>query len=301
MNQSFATTALYLALLTGCGDKEPALTPAAAAAVAQCDQSAAHPDDPDKGRGVKGVKDGELNIVMAAEKCSEALALAPDFSRVKFQLSRAYLAGGQLDKAIELLTDAGTAGHGASMAYLGDIMLYGLAGFESDPDLAKNLYQRAAKAGFKPAAQLADDIVADAKQDSKQAAEMKAQAANVKYSQPDFIKALMENRTLVTTMNYAKVLHYGLGVLSGVQYHCPEAVKDIDNLVLKFMVAMTKKAGSFKRAMELAAELEEEYQSGALTEFKQGAVDDGYAVASTKGCNATETKNLIRVASSYFQ
>lgn len=295
INRYSAVTAISLMLISGCGDQEPALTPEAAAAVALCDQSAAHPDDPKKGRKINGIKDDDLDIPTAIKNCTAAVDLAPDLPRMQFQLARAYLAGNRVEEAIELLNDASTAGHGGAIAYLGDIMLYGLAGFESDPELAKSLYQQASKAGFKPAAQLADDIVADAKQDPKQAAEIKAQIAALKYKNPEFIQAFMEARRPKTDINYGKMLYFGLSVLSGIGEHCPELVKDASDEQWKVNDALIFATGYFGTIM-----LKDQVEKGALDEFLQGGVDDGYALALKNGCDAVQSRNAVQAASSYY-
>lgn len=132
--------------------------------IPQCDAFAAHPADPERPDDVRGVPDESVDVAQAIAACAMAVRFDPDEPRLKFQLARALIFAERLADAVELLGDAAQEEHGASLAYLGDLVLYGpFAGDEADPAKAQRLYERAAEEGFAPARALAADIVADAK------------------------------------------------------------------------------------------------------------------------------------------
>lgn len=140
--------------------EETTTPPAIADAAAECSALAAHPDDPEKDTST-GVPDEDINADMAREACSDAIAEHPDDPVYRFQLARAYWKSEQFAVAIESLLTAAEDDHGGALAYLADAVLYGLGGLEVDPELAKQLYTRAAEEGFEPAAAVAQQIEAD--------------------------------------------------------------------------------------------------------------------------------------------
>lgn len=136
--------------------------------IAHCDAQAAHPDDPEK-EDMHGVTDENLQSAKAIQACQEAVKISPSVARLRFQLGRGYWKAERYEEAVEAFVEAGRNGHGGALAYLGDATLYGVAGLGPDPELARNLYQNAAKAGFKPAKAVAVEIVAGAKPVAAQA------------------------------------------------------------------------------------------------------------------------------------
>jgi TPR repeat protein len=130
--------------------------------IANCDALAAHPDDPEK-EDMQGVTDEDLQGEKAILACQEAVKISPAVARLQFQLGRGYWKTERYEEAVEAFVEAGKNGHGGALAYLGDATLYGVAGLGPDPELARDLYQNAAKAGFKPARAVAAEIVAGAK------------------------------------------------------------------------------------------------------------------------------------------
>ena len=127
--------------------------------VAMCDANAAHGDDPQR-TGTAAVADERINAELAMQWCSAAVKAEPKIARLWFQLGRAYWAAERFEEAIETFVESAKMGHGGALAYLGDATLYGVGGLEPNPEMAKGLYEQAAKAGFKPAAELAAEIVA---------------------------------------------------------------------------------------------------------------------------------------------
>lgn len=139
--------------------------------IQRCDSLAAHPDDPEAFSA--GVPDGKLDAPAIISACEEAKKLDPNSPRLDFQLARGYLKAERLQDAVERLIAASRLGHGASLAYLGDIQLDGGPGIEPDPVLARSLYTRALQAGFQPAKDILEefedftDRVAEAEMEEK--------------------------------------------------------------------------------------------------------------------------------------
>ena len=267
---------------------------AATSEISRCDALAAHPDDPERPDEVRGVTDDELNTDRAAAVCRQALAAEPDDPRIKFQLARALLFSGQAEEAIELLIAAAEDGHGASLAYLGEITLYGAAGLESDPETARNLYSRAADAGFEPARQLAADIVGGVTPDQDPEEVPAAEAVGVTYAYPAMVKAFTAGKQPQGGMKYGHKVYYAASALGGIRYECPALVSDDRDWESAAMSALLRMG--IRGMIELGAE----YESGRLDGLMQGGMDDGYAVALSNGCNAKATKNFVRAATSCF-
>jgi hypothetical protein len=151
-------------------------------AIRECDERAAHPQDPDAVSA--GVEDESLDAEAVIAACEGAVGADPDAPRLKFQLARGYLAAGQVEDAAEQLVAAAESGHGGAMAYLADMHLDGAGTIEADPELAATLYEKAAQAGFKPAeavlaelAQVPDDATTTGANAGASAAVPIAQAA----------------------------------------------------------------------------------------------------------------------------
>jgi TPR repeat protein len=126
----------------------------------ECSTLAAHPHDPERETD-GGVVDEDLSSEIVIKVCSDALTEFPDDPVYRFQLARGYWKEEQYAIAIEELVLAAEEDHGGALAYLGDAVLYGLGGLEQNPELAKQLYSRAAEEGFEPALAVAQQIKAD--------------------------------------------------------------------------------------------------------------------------------------------
>lgn len=93
---------LYLALIafgtTACQTDQTEVSPVDAA-ISQCDALAAHPFDPQKPNIVPGVTDQAIDASAALAACNTASRARPDLTRLKFQMGRAALAGGNPEVA----------------------------------------------------------------------------------------------------------------------------------------------------------------------------------------------------------
>jgi hypothetical protein len=241
--------------------------------IAECNEFAAHPDDPTKPKGIKGVADDDVEAGKALFACEDALELEPDNTRLKFQLARAFLLYDKPAEGVGLMTEAAEEGHGAAIAALGDFALYGLLDDEPDPEMAKALYLKAAKAGFKPATKLAAAIIADPKEDKSQEV-----AGEPEYQQPKRLAQLKKGEIFPEQgAAFVYAMTYGSAVLAGIKHHCPEvdaalSLGQIQNAVFKrtdFMTVM---------------------MIGSDDELKQAGMDDGYALAFDKGCKSQEVQ-----------
>jgi hypothetical protein len=114
-----------------------------------CDEGGAHQDDPEA--VAAGIADDKIEAASLIATCEAAVKIDPKTPRFRFQLARGLLLGGLYAPAVEQLVAAAGEGHGASLAYLGDLHLDGGAGIDADPMLAHALFERAIASGFAPA------------------------------------------------------------------------------------------------------------------------------------------------------
>lgn len=246
------------------------------ASLAECDAAAAHPNDPEKPKDIRGVADDDIDVGKALAACEEALRFAPDIPRLKFQLARAYLLYDKPAEGVELMTEAAEAGHGPAIAAIGDFVLYGVLYDEPDPEAAKSLYQQAALAGFKPAEKLAAAIVADPKEDKTAQATPEAS-----YHHSERIKMLLKGEPLPGSGGtFKEHFIYASNAIAGIKHHCPDAGIDIPpaTILEKYMARMG--VSGFAGLLAVS--------SAGYEELEQQGMDDGYALAFTKGCSSGE-------------
>jgi hypothetical protein len=161
------------------------------AALAPCDAFAAHPDDPE-GPG-KGLRDGQLNPTDVIAACEDAVLSEEAEPRHFFQLARGYLMASRSEDAVDYLMRAAEQGHGASLAYLADLQLDGVAGLDADPALAYDLYERAAEAGFAPATKILKEFedYAAKFQEAEDLEREETAIADAEFTQPDIVEHTM--------------------------------------------------------------------------------------------------------------
>ena len=115
--------------------------------VHRCDEVAAHPDDPE--RWAEGVADADLIPAPAARFCSAAVAEHADAPRFRFQLARAHWVAKHYDDAIPLFIDvAERYDYPIAWTYLALAADAGLGPMARNPELARQMAERAASAGF---------------------------------------------------------------------------------------------------------------------------------------------------------
>ncbi len=248
--------------------------------VQACDVAAAHPDDPTKPEGIAGVTDDEMHAGAALTACEEAVLFDPENVRTLYQLARAYLIYDRPVEGVELMTEAAEEGHGAAIAVLGDIALYGLLGDDPDPELARSLYQQAAAAGFVPAVTLAMTIEENPEVDMAASVTTTPQMR-----QPMLLPPLLRGDTLQGSQEeIARGFVYGMQVIGGVLTHCPESLESNATMakVSSALVGRTK----MPRAV-IAATIGDE-------RLQQDGLDDGYALAFDKGCSSPEITAILR-------
>ena len=109
-----------------------------------CDRIAADPTDPDKPADVKGIPTiAASDMAIAIKFCRIAAASS---RRAMYQLGRAYAANRQVQDAVAAYRKAADKGSSAAMVELG--VMYGTgAGIAKDSAKARELFERAAKAG----------------------------------------------------------------------------------------------------------------------------------------------------------
>ncbi|OYX75617.1 MAG: hypothetical protein B7Y77_02960, partial [Bradyrhizobium sp. 35-63-5] len=122
----------------------PAPSHAQSADQVLCDRIAADPADPDKPADVKGVTTvAPSDVPIALKYCKAA---ASKSRRAVYQLGRAYAANRQMAEAIKLYRQAIAKGSTGAMVELGVLLGTG-TGVAKNPDEARQLFERAAKAG----------------------------------------------------------------------------------------------------------------------------------------------------------
>jgi TPR repeat protein len=259
--------------------------------VRDCDTLAAHANDPEKA-AVKGVADEAIDTAKAIEACGAAVKANPQSGRLLFQLGRAYWTAERYEEAIETFLEAGELGHGGALAYLGDAILYGVGDLDPDPETAKSLYQRAADAGFTPAAALAAEIVAGAEPVRDQAQQ---QAGEPDYHYPKLVQKLAEGQVYFDTgLSREEYFVYMASLTAGIRHHCPKILPAEPIFFLKVLAAMGKRFGAG------AATLDQKLAEGVYQEINQAGIDDGYAFVYVKGCQSQETQKFVRTITGYF-
>jgi len=131
-------------------------SPAATAATNQCDELAAHPEDP--ARTAPGVTDDDLLPEAAIDACVGAIKHDPGIARFYFQLGRAYWADDETDDAVGSFLKAEELGYAPAYYYLALAFEQGLVPDEpEDADAAEDMFLLAATKGFPPAARAYED------------------------------------------------------------------------------------------------------------------------------------------------
>jgi TPR repeat protein len=123
----------------------PAIAWAQETPVQACDKLAAHPADPARPADIEGVGTGAIQVDIAIDACTRAIAEAPANARMHYQLGRAYFDREDYASALRefsTATDAGYAAAKGGLAYLYDEGL----GTTIDQTRAVALYREAADA-----------------------------------------------------------------------------------------------------------------------------------------------------------
>jgi hypothetical protein len=136
----------------------PGSTDSAFGEVDECDVLAAHPDD--RQRLADGVEDDEMVPRLARMACERAVQRFPSEPRLAFQLGRALLAEDRGAEATAQFRRAAARGHGAAIAFLGNAYQFGL-GVPVDTAAARELYTKAAAAGFAAATEIVEGLTFD--------------------------------------------------------------------------------------------------------------------------------------------
>jgi len=118
-------------------------------AVSRCDEEAAYPNDPSTSH--KGIYFDRMDVASAQAACSEALEKFPNSPRIKFQLARALIAGGESHRARKLAEEAVADGFAFANVLLAYLATSGIDEPQDD-ERAFKLAFLAAEAGL-PAAQ----------------------------------------------------------------------------------------------------------------------------------------------------
>ena len=123
----------------------PAIAAAQETPAQACDKLAAHPADPARPAGVEGVGTGSIEVDIAIDACTRAIAEEPANARMHYQLGRAYFDKEDYASTLREFATAAAAGYAAAkggLAYLHDEGL----GTTVDQAKAVALYREAADA-----------------------------------------------------------------------------------------------------------------------------------------------------------
>ena len=261
--------------------------------VNECDMLAGDANDPE--RKSAGVEDQNIQSARAIEVCSGAVKTDQENRRLLFELGRALWTGRRFEEAIEMFLKAAELGHGGALAYLGDATLYGVAGLEADPDAAKNLYQRAAEAGFKPAATIAAGIVPGVEPLEKpdESAEALPQP---EFHYPKTVESFAKGGSEFDgTFPRGGALAYTASLLNGVSSQCPDALPKGTDPAALFERAIQSRFSPTE--LMTVGQLE---SAGEFDPIIQAGLDDGYAFAASRGCTSHETATFIKTAIDFF-
>jgi uncharacterized protein len=153
-----------------------------------CDRIAAEPTDPDKPKDVKGAAAiAPSDVATAIKFCRTASASS---RRAMYQLGRAYAANRQAAEALAAYRKAADKGSSAAMVELG--VMYGTgAGVPRDQAKARDLFERAAKAGNPRGVTNLAAIDGGAASNPAEARAMLAKAAEANSAEAQFQLGLM--------------------------------------------------------------------------------------------------------------
>lgn len=269
------------ALVTALESQAGTLEASAGDPGAACDALAAHPDDPAKPAKVAGITDEALDSLAATEACIQAVAVDPDNARTRFQLGRALYLGDLKPEATQELKLASDGGSAAAMAYLAELT--------DDDGEAERLVQASANAGFKPAVAAMAAFNAAREVDTREEV-----ITNQEYFHPDRLEHMTTGKKFsVKGQDFVVTAIYGRFLLNGIATVCPDL--DLEISEDQIIAVFNHEAGFF-----VAADAGTDLTNGRYDTLMQEAVDDGYLLASSKGCKSKETVNVRKSLSRTF-
>lgn len=303
--------------------------------IQRCDQLASHPADPEA--HAPGLTEEHLQEAPATQACEQALQLFPDAPRLSFQLARAYLKAGRQEEGIERLLAAARQGHGASLAYLGDIHLNGGPAIEPDPAAARALYQRALEFGFEPARQMLaefEDFTAQVAQAEKEergggAAEAKQGGTprlptvppGTEYKVPGVMNPTLAGDLNAVEHNEIWSKFFLIDVASTIGYYCRSEFSNdrLDALTVSASTSMIDRttAGGMALLLDAAEQLmlqmgrpeaaaalerrELEVGEQVILQRAEEAAHDGIVLLSRHGCASPQLKAFGQHAVAFIE
>lgn len=148
--------------------------------VTRCDELAADPQDPT--RAAAGVSDDALAAGPALAACNDAVQVAPELARARFQQGRALLKAGRERDAVAAFQQAAKSNHPGALAYLATAHEFGAGGLPKSQQRRDELNQQAAARGYGTGAQAAAGAGGRAP--------ASPQDLKGRYEQPDLVKAV---------------------------------------------------------------------------------------------------------------
>src|SRR5262249_17689716 len=113
-----------------------------------CDQLAAHPNDPQ--RKATGIPLSKIDANTAIPACEAAVSQYPNDTQLNYQLGRAYVSAKNYQTAIDQFRKAAEQGYAPAQQNLGVMYTRGL-GVTKDDAEAVSWYRKAAEQGYAPA------------------------------------------------------------------------------------------------------------------------------------------------------
>ena len=296
-----------------------------------CDTLAAHPDDPEAWSS--GVTDLYLSSEAVIEACEKAKKLDPKSPRLMFQLARGYIKVGSMEPAIENMVAAAKLGHGGALAYMGDVLLSGDYGIEMDVFGAKELYTKAAAAGFEPAKKILAEFEDYTQQNAQAEKEEKSgksggdggrMPANAPYAEEAIIAAITSKRFFDVPGDDSWVKAYLIEVLDTIRQECGKHISsnDIDkmrrrletvDLDFSFMSPggkMAALAAAYKEATALQrAGLPQDYidptEKAQIEENIRSSIEkgvyDGMVAKSKMSCQSVSMASFVSNARAFIE
>lgn len=309
-------------------------TPAGADVYIQtCDRLGAHPNDPEA--FAKGVPDNKLHALEVIKVC-ETAARQSNAPRLAFQLARGYWKANRMEDAIEQLLGAAKQGHGASLAYLGEVYLDGAPGIEPDPAQARLLYARAFAAGFAPAttilAQFEDytdkSIAADLEEMKLQPlAAATPPSMKMGYVRPDVIENILRGDLDEVSNNELWVKNYLIEVADSIGQECKKhftpsdikslkataAIRSVDSSasggiasLYNAMENMSDVMGSLRNGggvggiAERGAREDKEYEIASMKLLEEG-IKDSFVLIMKHPCGSQQLSSFAKNLTAYVE
>ncbi|MCG8548195.1 MAG: tetratricopeptide repeat protein [Alphaproteobacteria bacterium] len=280
--------------------------------VTACDRLAADPADPR--RVTEGVAMADFDADSALEACAAAIEYDPNNPRLHFQLGRTLVAMGQEDQALDFLEPAAEVNYPAAEGYIGDMLFADEKGGDSSFKAAMAYYGRAAKGGYKPAADVIASLKIPENTPGASAPAGGSQSFSAKdYRQPRIVTAMLKGDFgPLQNANKKFVRFYLLHFVGTYNQVCPGALDQrVANTIINqqmggalasreaFAAYGWKKLGETFKGLANPQQMIRNEMNNAV--IKQDASKDAINLSGTFGCESKKMQGFFRNVQAYFR